>query len=303
MEKESLQLSSCQQWKVAFIHAFASTFNPQQTIAPSFFKLPEFTPNQLEAEIQKEDSELVHNIICSCLGNIFNRKNPIESYTKSLQDVVSEKMKTLDIELDKNPLRDQKFNTLSVDLKLLLLYSMIEWQLQDSQAVRYIIDYCNTTTRKNQRNPIRSSPIGADKQKNTYWQFGESSCLWKETANKKNWEKVCKDKQELEAFVDQISSSTNRAEKALSKYIIEHVYPLAEKEERKKAKLEREEWKRLNPIEPVETRTYTRKRERVNYNYDNFYETDDSDEYLESSSSPPPLKKPTRSSSRLNNIE
>lgn len=45
MEKESLQLSSCQQWKVAFIHAFASTFNPQQTIAPSFFKLPEFTPN------------------------------------------------------------------------------------------------------------------------------------------------------------------------------------------------------------------------------------------------------------------
>ena len=26
----------------------------------------------------KEDSELVHNIICSCLGNIFNRKNPIE---------------------------------------------------------------------------------------------------------------------------------------------------------------------------------------------------------------------------------
>lgn len=114
---------------------------------------------------------------------------------------------------------------------------------------------------------------------------------------------VCKDKQELEAFVDQISSSTNRAEKALSKYIIEHVYPLAEKEERKKAKLEREEWKRLNPIEPVETRTYTRKRERVNYNYDNFYETDDSDEYLESSSSPPPMKKPTRSSSRLNNIE
>jgi hypothetical protein len=45
MEKESLRLSSCQQWKVAFIHAFASTFNPQQTIAPSFFKLPEFTPN------------------------------------------------------------------------------------------------------------------------------------------------------------------------------------------------------------------------------------------------------------------
>jgi hypothetical protein len=42
----------------------------------------------------------------------------IRSYTKSLQDVVSEKMKTLDIELDKNPLRDQKFNTLSVDLKV-----------------------------------------------------------------------------------------------------------------------------------------------------------------------------------------
>lgn len=36
--------SPLQQWEVAFIYAFASTFNPQYRIAPSYHKLPDFTP-------------------------------------------------------------------------------------------------------------------------------------------------------------------------------------------------------------------------------------------------------------------
>ncbi|KAI9277422.1 hypothetical protein BY458DRAFT_567688 [Sporodiniella umbellata] len=179
-----MEFSPCQQWKIAFIHAFASTFNPQQTIAPAFFKLPDFTPSQLELEIQKEESDLVHSLACSCLGNVFNRKSPVESFNKTLCDLVTEKMKTLDIALEKNPLRSQKFYTLPADLKLQMLYCMIEWQLQDSQAVRSIIEHY----KMKKVNPIKLSPVGTDKNKNIYWQFGQSPYLWKESSNKKKWE-------------------------------------------------------------------------------------------------------------------
>jgi hypothetical protein len=49
---------------------------------------------------------------------------------------------------------------------------MIEWQLQDSLAVKSIIEYHNTNTSRNERNPIISYPIGVDSKKRTYWQFG-----------------------------------------------------------------------------------------------------------------------------------
>lgn len=38
------EFSAFQQWEIAFIYAFAVTFNPHQEIAPSFYRLPEFTP-------------------------------------------------------------------------------------------------------------------------------------------------------------------------------------------------------------------------------------------------------------------
>ncbi|CEJ05346.1 hypothetical protein RMCBS344292_19289 [Rhizopus microsporus] len=210
----------------------------------------------------------------------------------------------MDIELEKNPLSNQKFNMLSADLKLLILYSMIEWQLQDSQAVRLIIDYYSA--KRSQHNPIEVRPIGTDKEKSTYWQFGDSPYIWKVKNKKKEWILVCKDRQTTEAWINTLST-THRAEKALSKYVGEHVYPLIEKQEKQKAKLEREKWKKLNPVEPVTTRSYTRKRERVNYNYDDIYTEQDFDEYLPESSSRPSspdrlAKKPTRSSNRLKGV-
>lgn len=49
---------------------------------------------------------------------------------------------------------------------------MIEWQLQDSLAIKSILDYHNTTTARNQINPVKSTPIGMDAKKRNYWQFG-----------------------------------------------------------------------------------------------------------------------------------
>lgn len=40
----SFEFTSYQQWQIAFIYAFAVTFNPHQEIAPSFYRLPEFSP-------------------------------------------------------------------------------------------------------------------------------------------------------------------------------------------------------------------------------------------------------------------
>jgi hypothetical protein len=56
--------------------------------------------------------------------------------------------------------------------QLYLLHSLIEWQLQDSQAIKTIIDINNANTTRNQLNPIKSYPLGVDSKKRTYWQFG-----------------------------------------------------------------------------------------------------------------------------------
>lgn len=40
----SFEFTPYQQWEIAFIYAFAVTFNPHQEIAPSFYRLPEFSP-------------------------------------------------------------------------------------------------------------------------------------------------------------------------------------------------------------------------------------------------------------------
>lgn len=40
----AFQFSPIQQWEIAFIYAFSCTFNPQQEIAPNYYKLPDFMP-------------------------------------------------------------------------------------------------------------------------------------------------------------------------------------------------------------------------------------------------------------------
>ncbi|KAI9356712.1 hypothetical protein BD770DRAFT_322985 [Pilaira anomala] len=167
----AFQFSPLQQWEIAFIYAFSCTFNPQQEIAPSYHKLPDFTPEELELEIQKQDSDLIRNIICASLGNLLNRKNPIESFKISLSQVVTDKMKAFEIDLEANPLAKSEFHLLNTDVKLFILRSLIEWQLQDSLAVKSILDYYKNSN-QNQPNPVRAIPIGIDSKKRNYWQFG-----------------------------------------------------------------------------------------------------------------------------------
>ena len=57
-------------------------------------------------------------------------------------------------------------------LQLYILHSLVEWQLQDCLAVKAIIEHYNSTTPKNEINPIKAIPIGVDSKKRNYWQFG-----------------------------------------------------------------------------------------------------------------------------------
>lgn len=100
---------------------------------------------------------------------------------------------------------------------------------------------------------------------------------------------VCKNKQELEQLVNTLST-TNRAEKALSKVITTEIYELAEKEEKKLLRKERAELRKLIPVEISITPTQLRSRgrsERVRYNYDDedIYgieeDRNDDDEFIE----------------------
>ncbi|KAI8091042.1 uncharacterized protein B0P05DRAFT_528499 [Gilbertella persicaria] len=273
-----------QQWEIAFIYSFACTFNKQHDIAPNFFKLPDFTPEELEQELRKEESELVHGIICACLGNTLNRKNPVESYKMALQQLVQDKIKAYEIDFESNPLVKQPFSTLSIDIKLSILRSLVEWQLQDSQAVKNIIEFCYNNTPRNQINPIKARPIGTDSKKRAYWQFGASCWIWREKINTKKlneWETVCRDRQELEALVETLSETKHRSEKALAKWIKETLYQIADEEERRKLRKERAELRKAIPVEinitPTQLRSRGNRQKRVHYNYDDIYEEMDND--------------------------
>jgi hypothetical protein len=45
LDDNNFVLSPFQQWEIAFIYAFITTFNPQADISPSFYKLPSLTPD------------------------------------------------------------------------------------------------------------------------------------------------------------------------------------------------------------------------------------------------------------------
>ncbi|KAK4509945.1 uncharacterized protein ATC70_008095 [Mucor velutinosus] len=326
----SYSFSSLQQWQVAFIYAFSATFNPHQEVSPQYYKLPSFTPQDLEDEIQKQESELIHQIICACIGNILNRNKPVESFKNSLQQLITDKMKTFDIDLESNPLLKQNYNALPIDIKLYILYSLVEWQLQDSSAVKLIVDTYNLQDGLTAANPIIARSVGTDSKKRTYWQFGDSPWIWRETNSTKSlsqWETLCRNRQDLEQLVDSFSGTTSRLEKALIKTITEEIYDIADKEEQKKLRKERAEMRKLIPVEVSITPTTLRSRgnrsQRVHYNFDDIYgidedeynETNDDDDFVdedENRAAPdtprrqrskqqasPPRPPPTRWSSRL----
>lgn len=64
--------------------------------------------------------------------------------------------------------------------------SLVEWQLEDCNAIRGLIEKYSKGNRYQEDNPIDILPVGMDSQKRVYWQFGESARLWREKKGAKS---------------------------------------------------------------------------------------------------------------------
>ncbi|KAI9011976.1 hypothetical protein CLU79DRAFT_771476 [Phycomyces nitens] len=299
---ETIQWSPQSQWEIAFVFAFTTTFQPEARHA-GLYPFPAFQPEDLEhALLQTKESELMDQILCSFLSNALNRKKVVEinACTRTLQDLISTKIKTFECDLIENPLiNNANFHSLAPEVKLNLLRLLVEWQLQDCVNIHLVIDNYFKNVKKNQDNPLELVPFGYDSKKRAYFQFGDSAWLWREKTGIKSgfqWETVAKDVEGLQRFITENQDSKNRAERALLQRVQELI-PTVEERQRRQEKKDRAKARQLAmelAFAPRELRQRDRKRP-VRYNYDDFTDKDDyaQDDAYE-------RVRPTRVSSRLN---
>ncbi|ORY93824.1 hypothetical protein BCR43DRAFT_516839 [Syncephalastrum racemosum] len=247
----------------------------------------------------------------------------------TLSKIVHAKIQAGELLLDANPIKQvSSFNELSISLKLTLLRSLIEWQLQDCHAIRAIIERGCKNRRPKEPNPIKNiDPIGYDSDKRAYYMFGDSPWLWREKSAIKTgcqWETVCRSLEELNAYADTLSQSGGRAEQLLSSIILTYVpfieQSIREKERKEKA-IERQRMAQIEAEQLGPRQLRDRRGIRPSYTfdediqdlsnsdeeYDQLDNGDDDDENMaerhsepESASEPESVPKPTRFSSRLN---
>ncbi|KAF7730453.1 hypothetical protein EC973_002260 [Apophysomyces ossiformis] len=299
------ELSPYKQWQIAFIYAFVVAFNQGSDLA-GLHTLPAFDPEELENALQQENSDLLEQLLCAFLSNVLNRKKPIEpsSYARALSDLVSSKVRSFEFDLGYNPLTAEGFKALTPEHKLTLLQSLVEWQLQDSNAVRAIIEqFCKNTkkaefhlglTAKNELigglvllNNARFTMAMARKGEYKKWMPMDNRNL-----------------NELREFSSTLSTS-NRAERNLCRRITDELIPLIEEKQRVQEKKDRAKARQIAmelAFTPRELRPRDR-RKRTRYNYDDMFDDieDIGDDYSESSLAQRPERpRPTRISSRLN---
>ncbi|KAG0166972.1 hypothetical protein DFQ28_004325 [Apophysomyces sp. BC1034] len=206
-------------------------------------------------------------------------------------------------------------------MQLTLLQSLVEWQLQDSNAIRSIVEQFYKNTKKNEVNPLEPVAFGVDSEKRAYWQFGgewksnipnqglilpDSPWLWREKTNVKSgcqWATgrdminihdnesddfllVCRNLNELREFSSTLSTS-NRSERNLLRRITDELIPLVEEKQRIQEKKDRAKARQVAmelAFTPRELRPRDR-RKRTRYTYDDMFadvEEDIDDEYSES---------------------
>ncbi|KAL0077691.1 hypothetical protein J3Q64DRAFT_1641266 [Phycomyces blakesleeanus] len=189
---ETIQWSPQSQWEIAFVFAFTTTFQPEARQA-GLYPFPKFQPEDLEhALLQTEESDLMDQILCSFLSNALNRKKGVDGCSRTLQELITTKIKAFECDLTENPLLNHNnFHSLAPEVKLNLLRLLVEWQLQDCVNIHSVIDTYFKNVKKNQTNPLEFVPFGYDSKKRAYFQFGDSAWLWREKTGIKNgfqWE-------------------------------------------------------------------------------------------------------------------
>ncbi|GAB5592526.1 hypothetical protein Unana1_07426 [Umbelopsis nana] len=202
------------------------------------------------------------------------------------------------------------FEALEPIIKIEILRSLVEWQLEDCNAIRAAVEkYCRAS-RYDETNPIDLSPIGMDSKKRIYWQFGDSARLWREkigvkTNQRSQWEIATKTLDDLICFAESLKDTTNRTEKKLYLNLVERIIPgiqdstaLREKSARKQRTKERAMEIQFSN-DPMTLRS--RNRKPVRYQFDDIYNYDLEDDVYEEEMEDGvlPVRTGTRSSRRI----
>ncbi|KAI8394185.1 uncharacterized protein BYT42DRAFT_553636 [Radiomyces spectabilis] len=310
-DTDPVSWTSEEQWELAFVYGFVSVFG-SATDLTGVHGFPPFQPDMLENALLRNNPDLMDELLCAFVSNALNRKKAIEGnhYNRALFDLINTKLKSFDFDLNANPLAGgTDFHSLTPNIKLKILRSLVEWQLQDCHAVRAAIDHFCKNTSKNETNPARGIPMGTDNKKHTYWQFDDSPWLWREKPSNKpkyQFETVCKSMNELRDFAEDLEKSGSRTDRQLLQRIHDDVIPRVEQYQRAQERKDRAKARQIAmemAITPRELRPRDR-RKNVRYTFDDpLDEMDESDEYEDPSLESPPVmperSKPTRSSRRI----
>ncbi|CAO3636239.1 unnamed protein product [Cunninghamella echinulata] len=199
-------------------------------------------------------------------------------------------------------------------MKLKVIHALVEWQLQDSEAVRKIVDHLFKTIKKDEDNPLVPIPFGYDQRKRAYWRFGDSPYLWCENPNLKKgceFQIVCSDMEELQQFGNSLIKSKNNNEKAMGKDILNELIPKLEEQQRIQERKDRMKARQLAANVALETPKTLPKRERrkpVRYNFNEDMDLHDDGDYdhayrnkkYTTENRSTDMRRPLRSSGRLN---
>ncbi|KAI9322434.1 hypothetical protein BX666DRAFT_1894720 [Dichotomocladium elegans] len=293
------------QWELAFIYAFVTVFGGFDRQGIHAF--PDLQPEDLERSLNGENNPLLNDLLTSFLSNTLNRKKrlDIKQCHKELLKLINSKMSLMEADLQTNPLQNNSFEQLEPTTKLTLLRYMVEWQLQDSNIIRSIVDTSKGTSEPS----IRSMPVGTDSKKRAYWHFGDAPWLWREKSKLRSgcqWETVSRTIEELQHFAESLAKDI-RSERELAEYITQEIIPLAEEAVRRKQRKERERDRQVLAEQLITERRLRPRRgvRPARYNFDDMYKDEDfadrSDDYIcESPAAVEQSTPPTRSSNRLN---
>ncbi|EGG19642.1 DDT domain-containing protein [Cavenderia fasciculata] len=134
-----------------------------------------------------------------------------------------------------NPFIDEHFSHLELKDRLLILKCICDWNLAKNKLIQELV-----SSPEQDPDELRLSPVGQDKDRCTYWFFGDDQRLWKETpppalplsqrgrksiqnqqlgAKPCQWELQCASKESWEKFVDDMTESEIQCEKQLAENI------------------------------------------------------------------------------------
>ncbi|CAG8619381.1 12038_t:CDS:2 [Ambispora leptoticha] len=203
-------------WETAYIVAFCDKFK-------SALRNLEFWPEEFERTLYSSSTdELLEEIHCAFLTNVLNRKKAVERNTwkKFLTDTIDQHLKKRsDFYLDYNPMRrvnNHNYYELRVEDRVLILYSLVNWQLRESKSIRDLIDSHYKNRHKTEAmNPLRLEMIGQDRKNANYYFLGNSPRIYREkypkpgipiTHENVEWIAVTTTLEEIKSLVD----DTNR---------------------------------------------------------------------------------------------